>query len=90
MEIWAIDGESPVHELKVLHSSILSTARSETPCGNPPAPSGKAKYFWETDSELVLWRKGEKNREQRSEIEPETIRLQAVRAPSWGDGVPFA
>ena len=40
-----IEGDNPVHELKMLHSSILSTARSETPCGNLPAPSGKAKYF---------------------------------------------
>ena len=59
-------------------SSILSTARSETPCGNLPAPSGKAKYSWNTDSELVPWGKGEKNPEQGSKIEPETIRLQAV------------
>ena len=65
-------------------SSILSTAGSETPCGNLPAPSGKAKYYWETDSEQVLWRKGEKNRKQRSEIEPETVRLQAVGVPYIG------
>jgi hypothetical protein len=26
----------------------------ETPCGNLPAPSGKAKYSQVTDSELVL------------------------------------
>ena len=71
-------------------SSILSTAGSETPCRKLPAPSGKAKYSQETDSELVLWRKGEKNRKQRSEKEPETVRLQAVGAPLWGDGVPFA
>ena len=29
-------------------------------CLNVPAPSGKAKYYRETDSVLVLWRKGEK------------------------------
>ena len=61
-------------------SGILSTARSETPCGNLPAPSGKAKYSWETDSEPVLWRKGEKYSEQEGEREPETVRLQAVGA----------
>ena len=61
--------------------SILSTARSETPCGNPAAPSAKAKYSWETDSEPVPWGKGEKNLEQRSEIEPETVCLQAVGVP---------
>ena len=59
-------------------------------CVNLPAPSGKAKYYWETDSEPVLWRKGEKNLEQRSEIEPETIRLQAVEVLIYrNDGVPF-
>ena len=45
---------------------------------NLPAPSGKAKYSWETDSELVPWGKGEKYFEQKSEIDPETMRLQAV------------
>ena len=84
------EGDNPVHKSDLLPSSILSTAGHEKSCGNLPGPSGKAKYSWETDSELVLWRKGEKHREQRSEIEPETMRLQAVRAPSWGDGVPFA
>ena len=54
LESSIIEGDNPVHELNALHSSILSTARSETPCGNPPAPSGKAKYLRETDSELVL------------------------------------
>jgi hypothetical protein len=56
---------------------------------NLPGPSGKAKYSWETDSEPVPWGKGEKNPEQGSEIDPETMRLQAVGAIR-GDGVPFA
>ena len=51
----------------MLPSCILSRAGPEKPCLNPPAPSGKAKYYWETDSELVLWRKGEKNPKQGSE-----------------------
>ena len=76
------EGESPVHETDYIPSSILSTAGPEKSCGNLPAPSGKAKYFWETDSELVLWRKGEKNLEQRSEIDPETVRLQPVGGES--------
>ena len=50
-------------------------------CLNPPEPSGKAKYSSKTDSERVPWGKGEKNPEQGSEIDPETIRLQAVGAP---------
>ena len=49
-------------------------------CLNLPGPSGKAKYSRETDSEQVPLGKGEKYSEQESEIEPETIRLQAVGA----------
>jgi len=43
-----------------------------------------------TDSEPVPRGKGEKNRCERSEIEPATVCLQGVRAPLWGHGVPFA
>ena len=76
-------------------SGILSTARPEKSCGKLPAPSGKAKYSWETDSELVPWGKGEKYFEQKSEIEPETVRLQPVggeclACQKLADGVPFA
>ena len=60
------------------------------PCVNLPGPSGKAKYSRETDSELVPWGKGEKYPEQGSEIDPETLRLQAVGAQLMCDGVPFA
>ena len=56
---------------------------------NSPGPPGKAKYSQETDSGPVLRRKGEKNPEQGSEIEPETIRLQPVGAASCCDGVPI-
>ena len=38
------EGDNPVHEISYIPSSILSTAGSETPCRNLPAPSGKAKY----------------------------------------------
>ena len=48
------EGDNPVHDIVYIPSSILSTAGSETPCRNLPAPSGKAKYSQETDSELVL------------------------------------
>ena len=70
-------------------SGILSSAEHEEFCVNLPGPSGKAKYSRETDSEPVLWRKGEKHFEQKSEIVPETMRLQAVGA-LMSDGVPFA
>ena len=53
-------------------------------------PSSKPKYSPTTDSELVLWRKGKKNPDKGSEIEPETECLQAVRADLFCDGVPFA
>lgn len=45
-------------------------------------PSSKAKYSWLTDSEPVPWGKGEKNPGEGSEIEPETVYVQAVEAPS--------
>ena len=73
----------------LLHSSILSRAGHVKPCLNQPGPSGKAKYSSKTDSELVPWGKGEKNPEQGSEKDPETVCLQAVEALRC-DGVPFA
>ena len=45
-------------------------------------PSSKAKYSQLTDSEPVPWGKGEKNPCEGSEIEPETVHVQAVEAPS--------
>ena len=65
--------------------SILSRAGSETPRLNLPAPSGKAKYYWETDSEPVLWRKGEKQLlNRRVKGEPETVRLLSGWSPVMG------
>jgi hypothetical protein len=45
---------------------------------NQRGPPRKAKYYCVTDSEPVPRGKGEKNPEQGSEIEHETISLQAV------------
>ncbi len=56
---------------------------------NPRGPPRKAKYSLATDSELVPRGKGEKYRDERSEIVPEIMCLQGVRARK-GDGVPFA
>ena len=64
-----IEGDNPVHESNLLPSSILSNTEHVKFCVNLPGPSGKAKYLQETDSEPVPWGKGEKNREQRSEID---------------------
>ena len=52
-------------------------------------PSSKAKYSMLTDSEPVPWGKGEKNPGEGSEIEPETLCLQAVGEDLFCDGVPF-
>ena len=49
-----VEGESPVSEMCVLLSSILSRAEPVKLCLNPPAPSGKPKYYRETDSAQVL------------------------------------
>ena len=43
-------------------------------------PSSKAKYYLPTDSEQVPWGKGEKNPVEGSEIETETVSVQAVGA----------
>jgi hypothetical protein len=52
-------------------------------------PSSKAKYSLLTDSELVPWGKGEKNPGEGSEIDPETVCIQAVGADLFRDCVPF-
>ena len=57
---------------------------------NRRRPRRKAKYSLVTDSEQVPRGKGEKYRRERSEIVPETMRPQSVRADLFGDGVPFA
>ena len=85
-----IEGDNPVHVRFNIIVDILSSAGHEKSCVNLPGPSGKAKYSWETDSEPVPWGKGEKYPEQGSEKVPETVRLQAVGASLWSDGVPFA
>jgi hypothetical protein len=43
-------------------------------------PSSKAKYSLLTDSERVPRGKGEKNPDEGSEIDPETVCIQAVGA----------
>lgn len=48
-----------------------------------PGPSGKTKYYSNTDSELVPWGKGEKNFYKKCEKDPEIICLQSVGAFIW-------
>ena len=57
-----------------------SRSGHEKPWLNMGGPPSKAKYYSRIDSEPVPWGKGEKNLEQRSEIDPETMCLQAVGA----------
>ena len=45
--------ERRVPEDKFSRSGILSRAGPEESCLKPAAPSAKAKYSWETDSEQV-------------------------------------
>ena len=54
MEIWTIEGESPVQVMIYFDSSILSSTEHEKFCVNLRGPSRKAKYSLETDSERVL------------------------------------
>jgi hypothetical protein len=81
MERPAIDGDSPVDERAL--DMKMSKAGHVKPCLNMGGPSSKAKYYWLTDSELVPWGKGEKNPGEGSEIDPETVYVQAVEALNW-------
>ena len=87
MEWPAIDGDSPVSEIWRGPSRYPSTAGHVQSGGNLGGPSPKAKYSSLTDSELVPRGKGEKNPGEGSEIEPETVCLQAVRAQCRKTGV---
>ena len=80
MENSAIEGDSPVIEIIKTLESFPSRAGHEKSCLNPGGPSSKAKYSYLTDSELVPRGKGEKNPDEGSEIDPETVHLQAVEA----------
>ena len=43
-KVQTIEGDSPVFEIDLLASSILSRTEHVKFCLNPPGPSGKAKY----------------------------------------------
>ena len=78
----AREGESPVVETTTLlrETDNLSTARPEKPCRKQGRPRSKAKYDTATDSAEVPRGKGEKNPGEGSEIEPETMSPQQVKA----------
>ena len=85
----SIEGERPVTENQAAPREFLSNASHVKRRMNPRRPRRKAKYSLATDSEPVPRGKGEKNRCERSEIVPEIMCLQGVKARK-GDGVPFA
>ncbi len=75
------EGDRPVTEIESSSRGILSSTAHVKRRVNSRRPFRKAKYESATDSEQVPRGKGEKNRCERSEIEPETVCLQAVGAP---------
>ena len=82
LERTAKQGDSPV--AVSVYSVKSSKAGHVISCLNMGGPSSKAKYSWLTDSEPVPWGKGEKNPCEGSEIEPETVYVQAVGASFVG------
>ena len=83
------EGERPVTENQTTPRDFLSNASHVKRRMNSRRPRRKAKYSLATDSEQVPRGKGEKYRCERSEIVPEIMCLQGVKARK-GDGVPFA
>lgn len=82
MESRSIEGERPVIENQSTPRDFLSNATHVKRRMNPRRPWRKAKYSLATDSEQVPRGKGEKYRDERSEIVPEIMCLQGVKAPS--------
>ena len=91
MENRSREGERPVTENRSTPRDFLSNTMHVKLRMNLRRPRRKPKYSLATDSEQVPRGKGEKNRCERSEIVPEIMYLQGVRAwPRPGDGLPFA
>ena len=80
LENRSIEGERPVIENPSRSRESLSNAMQVKLRVNPRRPLRKAKYSLATDSEPVPRGKGEKHRCERSEIVPEIMYLQGVRA----------
>ena len=81
-------GDSPVDKrAEARWVCFLSTTGHEKPCGKLGGPPSKAKHGLMTDSAPVPRGKGEKNPGEGSEIEPETVCLQAVGALYRGSRV---
>ena len=80
MESRSKEGERPVTESQTSPREFLSNAIHVELRVKSRRPLRKAKYKLVTDSEQVPRGKGEKYRRERSEIVPETMCLQGVRA----------
>ena len=80
MENRSIEGDRPVTENWSTPRDFLSNTMHVKLRMNLRGPPRKAKYSLATDSEQVPRGKGEKNRCERSEIVPEMMCLQGVRA----------
>lgn len=80
MESRAREGDRPVTENRSTPREFLSNTMHVKLRVNLRRPRRKPEYSLATDSEPVPRGKGEKNRCERSEIEPEIMCLQGVRA----------
>lgn len=78
MEKPAKEGDSPVSEKVLSPERIPSTIQHVELVGNLGRPLSKAKYSLATDSELSTVKERWKEPREGSEIEPETVSLQAV------------
>ena len=91
---WATTaGDSPVRPTARPPARHLSRAGHVEAGSNPGGPSPKAKYSLATDSEVSSASERWEEPLPGEASEPETTRLQAVRARRGrppGDGVPFA
>ena len=80
MENRSIEGDRPVIENPSTPRDFLSNTMHVKLRMNLRRPRRKPKYSLATDSEPVPRGKGEKNRCERSEIVPEIMCLQGVKA----------
>ena len=78
LESCAIEGERPVTENQSTPRDFLSNTMHVKLRMNLRRPRRKPKYSLATDSEQVPRGKGEKHPGEGSEIDPETVSLQAV------------
>ena len=89
LESVGAEGDTPVRVTCGCGCRHLSRAGHVESCPNQRGPSRKAE---DCRRPIVYqYREGKVGSTPGgSEIEPETVRLQAVGAPLWCDGVPFA